>query len=286
MVLKEKLLILLTVCCAACASAQRSNDAGQKHMTPTPDTANQGFAKNLPKDFVQPSDDVGRRLLKEYGAVFIARGGARPPSSVVFKNEDEVTRFQASVQTSRETFGDVTIELQSAAMRALMDAAAEAANSSLTITPRGGAEAAKRSYQDTVKLWASRVNPGLEYWTAKGRITAPEARRIRSLSPYEQVPEIFKLESEGIFFAKDLSKSIIYSVAPPGTSQHLSMLALDVSEFENPEVRSILAKYGWHQTVVSDLPHFTYLGASESELPQLGLKKVTNGGRTFWVPEI
>ena len=45
-----------------------------------------------------------------------------------------------------------------------------------------------------------------------------EAARIRGLTPYEQVPEVFRLESQGIYFAKDLSKSIIYSVAPPGAS--------------------------------------------------------------------
>jgi len=75
-------------------------------------------------------------------------------------------------------------------------------------------------------------------------------------------------------------------VAPPGTSQHLSMLALDVKEFENAKVREILAAHGWFQTVASDLPHFTYIGAKESELPGLGLKKTTSGGRTFWVPDI
>ena len=64
------------------------------------------------------------------------------------------------------------------------------------------------------------------------------------------------------------------------------MLALDVSEFENANVRRILADHGWFQTVASDLPHFTYLGVKESELPGLGLKKVTNAGRDFWVPNI
>ena len=64
------------------------------------------------------------------------------------------------------------------------------------------------------------------------------------------------------------------------------MLALDVVESGNPAVRDILAKHGWFQTVVSDLPHFTYLGSPEADLPNLGLKKVTSGGRSFWVPDI
>jgi hypothetical protein len=106
------------------------------------------------------------------------------------------------------------------------------------------------------------------------------------MSPFEQVPAVLSLEEQGIFFAKDLSKSIIYSVAPPGASQHLSMLAFDVTEFNDPKVRKILANYGWFQTVVSDLPHFTYLGSVENELKNRGLKKFVFDGREFWLPEL
>ena len=117
-------------------------------------------------------------------------------------------------------------------------------------------------------------------------MSAKDAEKIRALSPFEQAPKIFKLEEKGIFFSKDLSKSIVYSVAPPGTSQHLSMLAFDVAEYKSEQVREILAHNNWFQTVVSDLPHFTYLGANEKELPDLGLKKVENCGQTFWIPNI
>lgn len=289
---KIKCFILLTLCSTACNSEDNSkwktvsvsSDGNNAvNSKPVADNKNKGFMNNLPAGFVQPTDDVGRRMLKEYGAMFVSR--ATSPKTVVFQNDAEVVQFQSSVQTGRESVGGVSIELQSAAMKALKDAVAEAAQNDLTITPRG-ADAAKRSYRGTVELWASRVEPGLEHWTAQGRISAADAQRIRALTPYEQVPEIFKLESQGMFFSKDLSKSIIYSVAPPGSSQHLSLLALDVEEFENAQVRTILAKSGWHQTVVSDLPHFTYLGAQESELAKLGLKKVTNSGRVFWVPDI
>ncbi len=93
-------------------------------------------------------------------------------------------------------------------------------------------------------------------------------------------------ESKGLYFSKDLSKSILFSVAAPGASQHIFMLALDVEQFANKNVREILADHGWFQTVLSDLPHFTYLGVKESELPALGLKKVTHGGQIFWIPNI
>lgn len=292
--MKYKCCLLFAIAMFA-ASCSSNGVADQNSVTPQKnsntavndlsDPNSNIFAKNLPSDFAAPTDEVGRRLLKEYGAVFIARGGAVAPRTVVFKNDVEVSAFQSTAGSSRETIGGISIELQPAAMKALKDAVAQASEQGLTITPRG-TDAAKRSYDDTVGLWKSRVYPGLDHWAKQGRVTDADANRIRSLTPYEQVSEIFKLEEQGIYFSKDLKKSIIYSVAPPGTSQHLSMLALDVAEFDNAEIRSMLAKHGWFQTVVSDLPHFTFLGVEESQLKDLGLKKVTSGDRVFWLPDL
>jgi hypothetical protein len=64
------------------------------------------------------------------------------------------------------------------------------------------------------------------------------------------------------------------------------MLALDVNEFLEPRVREILAQHGWFQTVLSDLPHFTFLGLPEAELPQRGLKRVDVDGQAFWIPDV
>lgn len=241
------------------------------------------FEKNLPADFQIPTDAVGKKMLKEYGAVFVARGDALPPKVVIFKDEAEVSSFQSSLKISSERIGSFTLELQTPAMNSLKEAIAEAKQSNLTITPRGE-DSAKRTYGETVKLWASRVNPGLEHWVSKGKLQKSEADKIKNLSPFEQVAEIFQLEEQGMFFAKDLSKSIIFSVAPPGTSQHLSLLALDVNEHDKKQVRDILAKHGWFQTVVSDLPHFTYLGVKEAELSNLGLRKDNSTDRVYWVP--
>jgi len=247
------------------------------------DMTNKDLVSHLPSGFEMPTDDVGRKLLKEYGAVFVAQGGAVPPKTVIFKNEAEVSAWQAGVSVSKENIGGVEIELQKAAMTALKEAASEAAKENQTITPRGN-DAARRSYRETEELWASRVDPGLKHWVEAGKISEREAARIRALSPFDQVSEILRLEEQGLYFSKDLSKSIIYSVAPPGTSQHLSMLALDVVESENAKVRAILAKHGWFQTVSSDLPHFTFLGANEAQLPSLGLKRSVSGSRVFWTP--
>lgn len=243
-----------------------------------------GFQGNLPGGFQMPSDPVGQKMLREYGAMFVAQG-VTPPGKVVFANDGEVSAFQSGVQKSSENIGGVTIELQTAAMNALKEALTEAKGKNLSIAPRN-ADSAKRSYQQTVDNWKSRVDPGLTFWVGRGKITQADADRIRGLSAVDQIPEIFKLEDQGIFFAQGNQKTIIYSVAPPGTSQHISMLALDVAQYDNPQVRAVLANHGWFQTVPSDLPHFTYLGVKESELPNLGLKKVTESGRPFWVPNI
>ena len=262
-----------------------SPNANMSESNSKPTEKKTGFTASLPEGFKQPPDDAARTLFKEYGAVFVARGGVIPPKTVVFKDSADVSSFQSTLKTASETIGGFQLELQNQAMKALREAINDAKSQNLTINPRDK-DSAKRTYNETIELWASRVDPALKHWVELGKITQADADRIKSLSPYEQVSEVFKLETKGIWFAKDLSKSIIYSVAPPGTSQHLSMLALDVSEYDNEKVRAVLANHGWYQTVRSDLPHFTYLGVPESELPGLGLKLVTENGRRFWVPDI
>jgi hypothetical protein len=233
----------------------------------------------------QASDSVGQLLLGEYGAIFAAGGEATPPDRIIFKDQTEVSAFQNSVDIGTVEFGQITIELQAIAADALKEAFEAASGEGLSITPRA-ADSGRRSYDETVGLWRSRVEPALDYWVEQGRLSANEAQRMRALPPFEQVSIVLTLEQKGVYFAKDLSKSIIYSVAPPGASQHLSMLAFDVTEFNHPRVRQILADHYWYQTVISDLPHFTYLGVDERELQARGLKKVEALDREFWLPDI
>jgi hypothetical protein len=169
-------------------------------------------------------------------------------------------------------------------MRALVKACEEASKAHVRISPYEP-DAAQRSYEQTLELWGRYVNPGLKHWVAKGSLSAVEAERIRKLPARRQVQEILELEERGLYFGKNPSESILSRVAPPGASQHLSMVAFDVKEHNNPVVRSILEHHGWYQTVKSDLPHFTYLGIEEDLLPSRGLKMVRSGGRVFWVPD-
>jgi len=248
-------------------------------------TGRDRFYTNLPDSLAIADDHVTGRLVAEYGAVLLARGGAVPPDRVIYRDEGEVAAFQSTLETARGTIGEFEMELQAAAMNDLLRAVAEAGAEGLSITPRGP-DSARRSYNETVELWLSRVEPALKYWESEGRLTHWESERISLMPTAEQVAAVLELEEAGIFFAKDLSKSILYSVAPPGTSQHLSLLAFDVKEFGDPRVRAILSSRKWYQTVVSDLPHFTYLGVAEDELPELGLKRVASGDQVFWLPDI
>ena len=232
------------------------------------------------------SDSVARRILEDYGAVFVASKKVMPPPVCIFSSEQEVTQFQERAGYTTERIGFDDIELQPEAMKALMKAREEAQKEGLDITPRDGAEAARRSFADSLHLWDTRFLPALDYWLAQGRLTEAQVERLKSLPLHNQIEEVLELEKSGVYFSKDLSKSILYSIAAPGTSQHIAMLAFDVVEFDNPRVREILAKHGWFQTVLSDLPHFTFLGLKEKDLPKNGLKNVEVDGQMFWIPNV
>jgi hypothetical protein len=233
------------------------------------------------------SSPVELRLFKEYGAVFTTK--ATPPPKVVFADEVEVRRFQSTLATRRAVVGQHEVELQAGAMDALLDAATEMAASGGAISARA-ADSGGRSYEDTVRLWTRNVNRGLEHWQTLGLITAARADSIRGLAPVDQIALILDMEEgDGIYFGTYFDRSILYSVAAPGASQHLSLLAFDVAEFDREEVERMLARAGWFRTVPNDLPHFTYLGYDEGELSDLGLTRITreygDKSYSFWVPD-
>jgi len=237
-------------------------------------------------DICPPDDVIARRVLHDYGAMFVADDVVMPPPVCVFQSEEEVTQFHQAAGRAPATIDGAVIELQPAAMEALLLARTAAEAAGLSITPRDGAEAARRNYADTVRLWNSRFLPALDYWTGLGRLTSEQCARLRELAINDQVAAVLELESEGIFFSKDFSKSVLYSIAAPGTSQHIAMLAFDANEFEDARVREILSQHGWFQTVLSDHPHFTFLGLEEEELPARGLKSVEVDSQRFWIPDV
>jgi hypothetical protein len=235
--------------------------------------------------FCPAGDMLTRRVLEEYGAMFVAEGVALPDCCVL-ESEDVVERFQREAGWLSELLDGAVIELQPPAMESLLEARAEAAYAGLRVTPRGGSEAGRRSFADSLRLWRSRCDPALDHWCAEGRLDGAEADRLRGLPLREQASAVLELERVGVYFSKYFDKSILQSVAAPGASQHLAMLAFDVTEFQDARVGALLARHGWFQTVLSDLPHFTYLGLGERDLPSRGLRRVESAGQTFWVPEM
>lgn len=231
---------------------------------------------------------VEMRLFAEYGAIFVTT--ATPPPGIVFADSSEVEAFQSTLSIRRAYIGDYEITLQDEAMDALVRAASEMHGGEGQIAARA-ADSGGRSYDDTVGLWLRNVTRGLERWESEGRIAPERAQMICELAPVDQIALILELEEqEQIFFGTFFDRSILYSVAAPGASQHLSLLAFDVAEYQNEEVEKMLNRHGWFRTVPNDLPHFTYLGHDEESLPEMGLIRIErdyNQHRySFWVPDL
>jgi hypothetical protein len=232
------------------------------------------------------SDVVEKRILEEYGAFFVADESVLPPPVCMFTSEEEVSEFQKKAGIASEIINDTKIELQPNALKAFLEAIETAKSESLTITPRGGEESARRLFADTLRLWKSRFEPACQHWLGKGRLTTKQIEKLESLPIKKQVKEVLELEKDEIYFNTFFNNSILYSVAAPGTSQHLSMLAIDIEEYGNKRVREILAENGWFRTVQNDIPHFTFLGRKEAELESLGLKKIEKESGEYWIPNI
>jgi hypothetical protein len=229
---------------------------------------------------------VSLRVLQSYGAVFVANDSVKLPSTCIYKGDGEVTRFQKSVERKPIDVNGVRIDLQARAASALESAIGEAAAVGLTITAFDGAIAGGRTYGDSLMLWNSRVFPAMEFWIKRGRLSAADRDSLARLDLSDKIAKVLEWESQGIFFSTDRTRSIFTSTAPPGASQHLALLAFDVTEYWNSNVRAILNRNGWFQTVVDDPVHFTYLGFPESELPARGLTAVAKRGQLYWIPNM
>lgn len=227
---------------------------------------------------------INRELLAEYGSMFVARGVRLPPV-LVFRSDAQAARWQAQVPQATRRWSNVAVTLQPRALAALAAARAQARRLGLRLEPRG-ADASRRTYLQTVRLWESRVRPALAYWQRRGRLNPHVAARIRRLAPAAQVPVVLRLERHGIWFSTDFNKTILDSVAAPGSSQHLALLAFDLREYSNPRLWRLLAAHGWYQTIPTDLPHFTYLGWRVAQLPRLGLRLWRAYGHRFWIPAL
>ena len=232
------------------------------------------------------TDGVAMRVLQSYGSMFVANEKVKLPWTCILKGEGEALRYQKQLEKKPLEINGIHIALQTAASTSLESAIAEASMNGLQITPLDGAIAGARSYGDTLMLWNSRVFPGMEFWIRRGRLPTEARDELARLELQQKVAKILEWESQGMFFSTDRTRSIFTSTAPPGTSQHIALVAFDVVEYWNLQVRAIMNKHGWFQTVVDDPVHFTYLGFPESELPSRGLLGVFKRGQLYWIPNM
>lgn len=254
------------------------------------------FEEFLAKRFTDPtwkaqtfcatdSSIVARRVLESYGSMFSASDSVMLPSVCIHDGDGPVSRFQKRLSVERVEMSS-PISLQKTAAESLRAAVDEAGLRQMKISPLDGSIAGARTYGDTMMLWNSRIFPALNYWTKRGRLTQADLDGFVRLEPPIRVERVLEWEERGIFFSTDRSRSVLTSTAPPGASQHLALIALDIVEYGNPEVKAILNRHGWYQTIIDDPPHFTFLGHAEPELPSRGLKQVYKGGHAFWVPNL
>lgn len=226
-----------------------------------------------------PEDPVNRIVLETYGAIYVAAPAVSVSPNCI-PTRAELDAFYLSVKFETANLGGVKVTLQKPALDAFRQVRAEAAALGLTVTPIG-ARASLRDYDDTVEIWQRNLGNGIS--TARG-ISDSQLSRLRSADARESIAAVLEIEGRGTLLGSGGGTSIFHIAAPPGTSQHISGLSIDITEHESAQVRALMTKHGFIQTIESDFTHFTYLG--QSGTASLGLVAVTVDGRVFFVPKI
>ncbi len=183
-------------------------------------------------------------LLKAYGAAFVNQeAGIKLPPKVILANEQETKDFQTTL-TMGKVAGTNDCYLQNSAAEALNKA------KSAVIIPLksgyGGGDCT-RTFATNLRFWQKYANNKTLERVRQGKETA-----------------------------------ILGVVAPPGASQHLWGLAIDLRVSSQAQ-RQALNKNGWFQTVENDVPHWTYVGLNEENLSKFGLKNKIVRGITYWL---
>ena len=93
-----------------------------------------------------------------------------------------------------ENVDGADIELQTAAMDALLEARKQAHKEGLDITPRDGSEAARRSYDDSLHLWNTRFLPALDYWLSQGKLNEEQVQRLKSMPLHSQIAHVMSFK--------------------------------------------------------------------------------------------
>lgn len=207
-----------------------------------PDLFLANVASNFPK--IPQIGTFEYILLRKYGAVFVNKQPeVKLPTKVIFTNEQETQKFQSNLTMSK-VHGMENCYLQKSAADALNKVEVQV---SIPINTGDGFGDCTRSYATNLKFWQNHTdNTTLE-----------------------------KVE-------KGEDEEILSVVAPPGCSQHLWGLAIDLHITKQVQ-RDALSQNGWFQTIEDDTPHWTYLGLPEEKLPTFGLQKKVTNEITYWI---
>jgi len=183
-------------------------------------------------------------LLRAYGAAFVnQQPEIKLPPKVILANEQETAYFQTTL-TMGKVDGTNDCYLQKSAADAF-NKAKSAARISLKSGYGGGD--CTRTFATNLRFWRKYADNNTLERVRQGKETA-----------------------------------ILGVVAPPGASQHLWGLAIDLQVYSQAQ-RQALNKNGWFQTVENDVPHWTYVGLTEENLPLFGFKNKIVRGITYWV---
>jgi hypothetical protein len=231
------------------------------------------------------SSVFANRVLREYGAIFVAAENVTLPDTCIFSSDEAARKFQSGLRAKSGLVGGVLITLQSSAMDSLLAVVQEATQLNIKVMPLDGSIAASRTYADSVNIWESRFDPALKAWAARGNISTDDANAVMTFALEKRIEKVIEWESHGMLFGTGRRTSIFSSTAPPGTSQHLLLLAFDVARQPSALLIALFNSHGWFQTVKGDPQHFTYLGLLTPELPKRGLKQVDYGGTIYWLPD-
>lgn len=200
------------------------------------------IARKLPT--IPQSGTYEYTLLRSYGAVFVnPDNGIKLPQKNIFADEQETQKFQATL-TMGHIDGTNDCYLQKSAADALNKARFQ---QQIPLKSGYGSGDCTRTFNTNLRFWHKYANNQVLAKVQQGKET-----------------------------------KILGLVAPPGTSQHLWGLAIDL-RVGSKEQRKALNQNSWFQTVENDVPHWTYVGLSEENLPLFGFKKQAIRGITYWM---
>ncbi|NJM71981.1 MAG: peptidase M15 [Scytonema sp. RU_4_4] len=183
-------------------------------------------------------------LLRTYGSAFVNQMPAiKLPPKVLFTNDQETKQFQLTL-----TMGKVNnashCDLQKSAADALNQARAQV---QIPLKSGYGASDCTRSFATNLRFWKKYANNNTLEQVRQGKET-----------------------------------KILGIVAPPGASQHLWGLAIDL-RVSNEAQKQALNQNGWYRTVEYDVLHWTYVGLPPEKLTEFGFQNKIVGGINYWV---